>query len=219
MRDHWWWRPGWHAGRRFYTWHVTFDEETVGQGRAALHRLARAYQAHLALPGLDLVPCAWLHLTMQGVGFVDEVSDQDIARIAEAARSRCARLPPVTVTIGPARLRPEAVGLYVAPAEPVRQVRSAIRAAIGEVWGADHVPENEDEFTPHVSLAYSNADGPAEPLAAVLATLPPASATVTIRAAQLIVLRRDEHVYRWATRATVPLGAVPAATERSSEGR
>jgi 2'-5' RNA ligase len=218
MRDHWWWRPGWQAGRRFYTWHITFDEDTVGQDRAALHRLVCDYQAHLGMPGLDLVPLEWLHLTMQGVGFVDEVSDQDIARIAEAARSRCAHLPPVTVALGPARLRPEAVGLYVVPEEPVGQVRAAIRAAVAEVWGIDRVPELEGGFTPHVSLAYSNMDGPAEPLAAMLAKLPPASVMVTIRAAQLIVLGRDDHVYRWTTRATVPLAGAPAATERAGEG-
>jgi hypothetical protein len=68
MRDHWWWR----VGRHLYTWHVTFE------GQTDLHRLVRAYQARLDLPGLDLVPVAWLHLTMQGVGFTDEVAGQDL---------------------------------------------------------------------------------------------------------------------------------------------
>jgi hypothetical protein len=34
--DHWWWRPGWKHGRRFHTWHLTFDDA------ADVRRLARA---------------------------------------------------------------------------------------------------------------------------------------------------------------------------------
>ena len=66
MRDHWWWRPGWKVGRRFWTWHYTF--ETC----PALHELVAAYQGLLEeLPTLDLIPQRWLHLTVQGLGFVD----------------------------------------------------------------------------------------------------------------------------------------------------
>jgi 2'-5' RNA ligase len=210
MRNHWWWRPGWRPDRPFYTWHLTFNDQTIQEGDAAFRRIVHDYQAHLDLPGLDMVPTEWLHLTLQGVGFVDEVSEQDITQIVGAARARCAQLSPVTVVLGPARISGEAVGLYVRPTEPVRQVRAALRAAIADAWGSDRVPEPEDPFTPHVTLAYSNADGSAAPFAAVLATFPPASATVTIRAAQLIMLARDEHVYRWATRATVPLDSAKA---------
>jgi len=27
MIDHWWWRPGWSVGRKFYTWHLTFADQ------------------------------------------------------------------------------------------------------------------------------------------------------------------------------------------------
>jgi hypothetical protein len=74
MREHWWWRPGWRIGRCMYTWHVTF----AAQPR--LRDLVTVYQDALApLPGLDPIPMQWLHLTMQGIGFTDEVSSQDIA--------------------------------------------------------------------------------------------------------------------------------------------
>ena len=35
MRDHWWWRPGWRVGRSFYTWHVTFADQTAVAGLVA----------------------------------------------------------------------------------------------------------------------------------------------------------------------------------------
>jgi 2'-5' RNA ligase len=211
MQDHWWWRPGWGPGRKYYTWHFTFGAEKT-QGDHALRRLVHDYQAHLTIPGLDLVPFEWLHLTLQGVGFADEVCDDDIIQVIESARLRCADLAPVTVTLGPARVRLESVGLIVRPADPIRQVRSAIRAAIADVFGPNQAlqaeeHQAEDEYKPHVSIAYSNSDRSAEPYAAVLA---PASVRVTLGSVELIVLRREEHVYRWSTRATVPLGDMQA---------
>ncbi|MGB6163316.1 MAG: hypothetical protein WCF33_10685 [Pseudonocardiaceae bacterium] len=76
MRDHWWWRPGWRVGRSFYTWHMTFDDQP------AAHQLAADY-AHMLkdLSTLDLIPVRWLHLTMQGIGFTDEVDRADVDAI------------------------------------------------------------------------------------------------------------------------------------------
>lgn len=74
------------------------------------------------------------------------------------------------------------------------------------MWGAGRVPEPAGGFTPHVSLAYSNIDGPSEPYAAALAGMRPRSAMVQLGAVQAISLVRDRHVYRWETVATMPLG-------------
>jgi len=88
MRDHWWWRPGWRAGRRLYTWHLTFE------GHHDLHRLVGTYQDCLDVPELDLVPLEGLHLTMQGVGFTDQLSQQQVRQIVVAAERRCGMLAP-----------------------------------------------------------------------------------------------------------------------------
>ncbi len=61
MTDHWWWRPGWRPGRRMYYWHVTFPEAPAVQAFAAAARERLA-----GLPGMDLVPGQWLHLTIAG---------------------------------------------------------------------------------------------------------------------------------------------------------
>src|ERR671916_565238 len=108
MRDHWWWRPGWRMGRSFYTWHVTFDDQP------AVHRLAADYAPVLNdLPPLDPIPARWLHLTIQGIGFTDEVNRADVDAIADTARERCAVLAPFTIALGPARVDPEALLLPV----------------------------------------------------------------------------------------------------------
>ena len=208
MRRHWWWRPGWRPGRRQYAWHLTFGEQTVSRGLAELRRVAGDYRASLAgLPGLDLVPVEWLHLTVQAVGFADEVGPGDAERIVAAVRRRCAALAPPRLTLGPAQLQAEGVWLPVASAAAVRRVRAAVRAGIAEVWGAARVPEAAGAFTPHVSLAYSNTDGPDAPFAAALAGMPPRSATVELAAIQAISLRRDGRLYGWEILATVPFGS------------
>jgi 2'-5' RNA ligase len=205
MRRHWWWRPGWRPGRRLYAWHLTFGEQTVSRGLAELRRVVGDHQARLTgLPGLDLVPAEWLHLTVQAVGFADEVGPGDAERMVAAVRRRCAALTPPRLTLGPVELQTEGVWLPAAPAVAVRRVRAAVRAGIAEVWGAARVPEAAGAFTPHVSLAYSNTDGADAPFAAALAAMAPRSATVEVAAIQAISLGRDAHLYRWETLATVP---------------
>jgi 2'-5' RNA ligase len=207
MRRHWWWRPGWRPGRRLYAWHLTFGDQTVALGKADLRRVVRAYQVRLAgLPGLDLVPADGLHLTVQPIGFADEVGAGDLEPIVAAVRRRCTALAPVRVTLGPAQLQAEGVWLRVAPPTAVRRVRAAVRAGIAEVRGAARVPEAASGFTPHMSLAYSDNHGSDDPYAAALATMPPRSVTVELAAIELISLGRDTHLYRWETLATVPFG-------------
>ncbi|WP_131786303.1 2'-5' RNA ligase family protein [Protofrankia symbiont of Coriaria ruscifolia] len=199
MRDHWWWRPGWKIGRSFYTFHITFD------GASEVIDLVGRYQQALTLPTLDLVPAEGLHLTMQGVGFTDEVTRVDLDGIIIAAQAHCARLTSFAVTLGPADADPEAVMLQVAPWQPVEELRAAVRAAIADVWGDSRVPETADGFTPHVSVAYSGADTSAVLLRQRLSGIEPMSVTTTVRAVQLIELNRDQRAYRWTTIATMPL--------------
>lgn len=199
MRDHWWWRPGWAPGRRFYTWHLTF------RAAADVIRLAHEYNAHLDRPGLDTIPDRWLHLTMQGVGFVHEVDTMDVDKIVTAGRTRLARLDPFTITLGPAVVDPEVVRLRVTPADPVALLRQELRAAIADVWGADNIPETQTGFAPHVSLAYSNQDGDMQPILDA-ASVTPKPATFTVRHADLILLGRDHKLYEWTTKAEIALG-------------
>lgn len=200
MIDHWWWRPGWSVGRKFYAWHLTFDHEPD------MARLAQAYEEHLALPTLDIIPTRWLHLTMQGVGFVGEVDPVDISKIAVAARERLAKLSPFTVSIGGTVVDPEVVRLRVSPPEQVAELRLALRDAIADVWGDDRVPEDRDDFTPHVSVAYSNGDADMRPILERASAVSPTPATVIIDHADLIELNRDHKQYRWDVLAAVPLG-------------
>ncbi len=197
MQDHWWWRPGWRPGRRMYTWHFTFD------GQPAVHDLAAAYQMRLdGLPDLDMIPARWLHLTTQGVGFTDEVTDDQVAAIITCSRERLSGFAPHHVTLGPAKVTPEAILLDVAPVAPLAAIRRELRGAIADVLGSRRLMET-DEWTPHVSVAYSSGAAPAAPYVAALedgGTVP-----TVISDVELIVLGRDQHLYEWTTRADIRL--------------
>ncbi|MFK4087206.1 2'-5' RNA ligase family protein [Kribbella sp. NPDC020789] len=197
LKDHWYWRPGWRVGRSFYTWHITFANSP------AVAILAEQYATALAdLPEYDPIPLQWLHLTMQGIGFSDEVDRETAGRVVEAARARLAEIPPVDVTIGPVVIDPEALKLPVLPVEPLTVIRDEIRAAIFDVRG--EVTESPD-YNPHVSLGYTNTSGPAQHALDVVARHEPHTARVTVDAVALIDLNRDHRMYEWTTVAEVGL--------------
>jgi hypothetical protein len=136
VREHWWWRPGWQPGRRFYTFHFTFEQQP------AVPRLAAEARERLAcFAALDPVPGRWLHLTTQGIGFSDEVSDGDLLAITAAARGRLAVVRAAEVTVSAPHAASEGAASRVGPAGSLNPAREALRAAIADVWGADKVPE------------------------------------------------------------------------------
>ncbi|WP_344915140.1 2'-5' RNA ligase family protein [Streptosporangium oxazolinicum] len=199
-RDHWWWRPGWRPGRSFYTWHFLVDDQPE------LHEFVARIRSDLdKVAALDPIPSQWLHMTTQGVGFADEVSQEDLAAIGAAATERLANLGPIEVRLGSVLADAEGVHLPVRPVEAVAVVRQAVREAIGEVWGEGRVPESAEGFHPHVSLAYANTSG--VPLAPIREALSRYADVVplTLRRVALIDLNRDEG-YRWRTVLTSSLG-------------
>lgn len=200
MKDHWWWRPGWRVGRSFYTWHLTFEQSPE------LHDLVRRVERDLDVKGLDLVPEEGLHLTMQGVGFSDEVTAADVDRIAEHASALLRVRPPFELALGPVDPDAEGIGLLVEPWQDVEETRRLVRDAIAATWGADNVPEHAAGFRPHVTVAYSAGNGDLGEIRSrleSLRTLEPV--TVQVQQVQLIRLNRDEKVYRWDVAHTVPL--------------
>jgi hypothetical protein len=59
-------------------------------------------------------------------------------------------------------------------------------------------PAGMSGFRPHVGIAYSNRTMPASPLRAVIEPLRRLSPVqVTARSAHLVILRREDHAYRW----------------------
>ncbi len=204
MQDHWWWRPGWRAGRHFYACHFIVNEY------ADLIELVQRYQEALRpFSGLDLIPATWLHLTMQGVGFLDELDYDHVAELERAIRQKLSRTPMPVVTFHRPVVRPEAIYLPALPPEPITAVRNAVRAAIGDVLGADNVelvPEHVQGYRPHVSVAYSNTAQSAKPIAAALAQVITTPVKVALDHASLLEFHRDNRMYEWTRLEQVRIG-------------
>ncbi|MEV0357017.1 2'-5' RNA ligase family protein [Nocardia sp. NPDC050697] len=193
-RDHWWWRPGWSVGRSFYTWHITFAPASpVRQLRGVFA------QTFSTLPTMRPVGADGLHITVQGIGFTDDVSSPDVDRIVDIARRNLAELPRFTITIGPPTVDSETIQLPIADPDPLRAVRDRLQSAIAEVWGAANVPERGSAFRPHLTVGYSTGIAPIEELRMRLEADELGDYTVTDVVAEisLIELNRDHGRYEW----------------------
>lgn len=200
LRNHWYWRSGHRPGRPFYTWHLTFE------GQHDLHRLVADYHEALRdVPGLDLVSIPWLHITVQGVGFIDEVPDADRDVIIEAVSRRLASIPAPTLTFHHVTIRPEAIALYPNPTEPIHTIRFQIREAIAEVWGTDHVPETVTDYQPHLSTAYVNSQAEPSRIAEAISAKNVDPARLALTSTSFIAIQRVNHSYHWGTHATAHL--------------
>jgi hypothetical protein len=101
--------------------------------------------------------------------------------------------------------------LKAEPPQPLYRLRMAVYDAITSVLGPDKFSEprpGPSQFNPHVSAAYVNSDGPAEPIAEAIANLDPQPVTATFAKISLLEFHRDRRMYEW-TRAT-PLAIGPA---------
>ncbi len=201
-RDHWWWRPGWRPGRSFYTWHVTFAQSSPVRDLVA--RFAPVLEQ---IPTMQPVPREGLHVTLQGVGFTDEVARTDVQQIVAAAATYLRLREPLDAMFGPPAADRETVGLPVT-VPGLAQVRADLQRAIGDVWGPQNVPERDDPFGPHLSVAYSTGERSIAELQQLIRRthLDEVLVKDRISAVSLIELNRDNHRYEWVEVASVPLG-------------
>ncbi|HEY4462377.1 MAG TPA: 2'-5' RNA ligase family protein [Streptosporangiaceae bacterium] len=206
-RAYWRGRPGWHTGQDFYACFLTLEDQPELRG------LVRRYQDALGpVPDLDLIAPHWLHITMQGIGFADDISPTDLAAITERIGVRLRAMTPPKATFGRPTIRPTAVYLKADPPEPLYRLRLALHEAVASAVGPGHFGEaapGPRQFAPHVSLAYARGTGP-DPVAPVTAALrdgPRQTVTATFSTASLLVFRRDEHVYGWTSATPLAIGA------------
>jgi 2'-5' RNA ligase len=202
VRNHWWWRPGWQAGRHLYYCHLILDDQPELRG------LIRHYQDALAhLGNLDLIPPGSLHLTMQRIGFVDEIGPAGVTAVAARIADSLRGVPAPVVTFHRPAVWSEAVVLTALPAEPVYQVRLAVyRAAAAVIGPFEGAAPRRSEFTPHVSVAYVNSDGPAQAIVDALRGVERPPVTVTFRVASILTFHRDRRMYEWTDAMPIPIG-------------
>ena len=204
VRNHWWWRPGWTTGRHYYACHLTLDDQPQ------LRQLVARYQQAIEnSPGLDLIPPEWLHITMQGIGFTDEIGITELRRLTDALTQELSKIDPPTVNFRSLTVHPEAIYLKAHPADALYPLRArmyrAVVDAIGFNSSAGNMP-GPREFFPHVSIAYVSADGETQPIAKALQTAATTLVTATFRKASLLEFHRDHRMYEWTGARLIGIG-------------
>ena len=63
------------------------------------------------------------------------------------------------------------------------------------------------QFNSHVSIAYANADGQAQPIAEALQAVTTATVTATFSKASLLEFHRDHRMYEWTSATPIAIGA------------
>lgn len=199
LHDHWAeWRPEWTASRERLLWYLTFGD------RPEVVDVAREASRSLPGCGVDVVPPDWLHLTLEDLGFADEVLPGSARAAGQAVQEVLADEPPVRITLGPVSVLPGAVVLVARPVDHLRRLRALVRGA-GASTGLQPV-EAHEELWPHVSLGYVNGRTDHQRVLREVDSLPPVSLEVTCdRLVQVQVIRANAH-YRWRIIGEVRLG-------------
>jgi 2'-5' RNA ligase len=201
MADRWAGRrePGPGQGQLY--WHVLFRDYPQVQ------HLASIAQERLAgFPGLHFTPRQWLHMTTLVVGFAEDLTESEIADMVKHACQLFAGIPPITVTLGKILYHPEAIVIAVRPGAAMDPVLKAVQAATRlSVTGEETL--KSQEWTPHVTVAYSTAIQPAGPIIAALGRELP-NCQVTLSRIDLVVQEGPERLWNWRSIAEVPFGGL-----------
>lgn len=203
MIDRWQDRAEPASGEGLIYWHmlVGTDPDVIALVREARRKLA-------PFSGLHLTPYAWLHMTALIVGPASQISDEQIQQMATAARQRLAAIPPVTVTVGKILFHPEAIMLAAQPADGLIPVQEAVREVTQEVTGSPGRAGSKLPWTPHITIAYSTARQPAQPIITALGRSLP-ERKVQISAISVVNQHGPERSWDWHPEATILLGLSP----------
>jgi 2'-5' RNA ligase len=200
MTDRWQDRPEPAPGEGLIYWHmlVGTDPDVIALAREARRKLA-------PFTGLHLTPYAWLHMTALIAGSANEISGAQIRQMVTTAGRRLADVPPITVTVGRVLFHSEAIMLAAQPAGALLPVLEAVRDATQEVTGRPERTGSKLPWTPHITIAYSTAHQPAEPIITALGQSLP-ERKVQISTVSVVNQRGPERSWDWHPEATIRFG-------------
>ncbi|WP_239089967.1 2'-5' RNA ligase family protein [Sphaerimonospora thailandensis] len=200
MADRWAKREMLPPGQGRIYWHILLEDHPEVRAMAST-----AHERLAGIPGLDLTPHRWLHLTVLIAGLTNEISDEQMTAMVTEAGKLLAQVRPVTATLGRVLYHPEAVMLEARPAAALAPILEAAQTATRTALGRDGIPAHEP-WTPHVTLAYSKAAQPAAPIIAALGRQLP-TCEVTVGSIDLVVQDGPEYLWDWRPVAKVPIGS------------
>jgi 2'-5' RNA ligase len=207
--SHWKEIPDWPPERSLHACYFTTSDQP--ELRAAV----ADYQAAMAdLGGLDLILPDWLHMTVQGIRFVDQVEPERMVEVAELLDAALSRLDPFAVMVERPVVTSDSALMPIRPVEPVAAMRDEIRAVLHGVPGLGELfvlPGQDGDFDPHVSIAYVNDNLARQALVDAIDACPREPVGLVIRQVSLMTLMRSDHKYHWVDERPIRLGSRRAA--------
>ena len=203
MENHWVPEPGADPGRAQLMWFMCLGRLPEAAGLAAL-----AQTRLNGLPGLDLVPPEWLHMTTLIAGYADEIPADQVEAMTAHARRVLAATCPVTITLSRVLYHPRAIMLAASPAEALLPVLAACREATRTGTGREG-RLHRDPWVPHMTLAYGNSSRPAAPAIEAVGRELPAD-KIMVQSVSLIS-QAPRQKWTWELVAEVPLGTEPGS--------
>jgi 2'-5' RNA ligase len=173
-------------------WHVLLGNHPQ------VRELAREAQERLSgFAGLHMTPLQWLHITTLIAGTTDEISSDDLKKMLTNAELSLSQTPPITVSLGRVLYHPEAIVLEVQPDHALDPMLEAAKSATSAVTGENGVNGTPaSSWMPHITLGYSTARQPAEPVISALGKRVPCC-EITVDALSLVVQRGPERLWDW----------------------
>lgn len=205
LGNHWTDDSDWRPGRRLWAFYLTLEKEFE------LHRTVAGYQASLRpIQGLDCVDPRWLHITMQGIAFVDNVDPCAIASLIREVGPKVSRMTPPIVTVHPPETTFDSITLPVTPEQPLSEVKRLVRVAGTKILrGRDlqELPQSPDGFRPHISIAYANSDVASFEVSSALSSVPDCHTTVSLNSLCIVQLQREQNRWSWDGSIKLPFGS------------
>jgi hypothetical protein len=200
MKNRWESRSEPGPGQAQLYWHVLMRDQPQVCALAAVARPRLA-----AFAGLHAVPERWLHLSVLRVGLAVDLPQAALEEMVALARAGLAERGPVTAELGPVLYGTDAIALAVGPAGILHPVR-AILAGAARQAGAGPGEPADAPWVPHVTVAYSTADQPDNPVVAALGRELPAG-QITVDSVSLIAQHGPERDWNWQPLASIALRA------------
>lgn len=201
MRNRWLDRvdPGPEKGVLY--WHVLMHADS--QVRAAV---MDAQKTLAGFPGLHMTPLKWLHMTTLVAGSTDEISRTQMAAMVSKTQLLLRGVDPIPVTLNKVFYHPEAIALLVRPTDALQPILNAAQAATLTTLGhAGELGEPSSSWMPHITISYSTADQPAEPIISALG-LAIQERRVLVDSLALVIQWGPERSWNWEPVGTAQLG-------------
>ncbi|WP_344112085.1 2'-5' RNA ligase family protein [Kribbella alba] len=191
-------------GTRFLAFHLA-----VGWCEDLASLVTRYQDAIRGIVGFDPIPREGLHITMQGLAFVDGISQEDLSSVMKTTRAALAEVQPFALVFNRPLIRPEALVLLPEDVQPLCALRDRVRSAIEKAVGRGSVDLGSRDFQPHVSFAYVNADQSAAEALTAFEAVESTRTHVHVDEVPLIEMHRDNRMYEWQVMERLPLGGGP----------